>query len=310
VAKPELKPKLASVDELLFTTQAERDDLSREKVTDVPISMIDDFPNHPFHVRIDDEMRELVENIREYGVLTPAITRIKDDGRYELVSGHRRKAASKLAGLKTLPVITRELSHDEAVLLMVNANMQRERILPSEKGYAYKMKLNALKRQGERIDLTSSQVGTKLRSDETLAIEVGESRNQIQRYIRLTELIPELLQMVDDGKISLNPAVEISYLPKEEQTTLLGIIEMELTTPSVSQARKLKEFSREGRLNPDVILSIMKEEKPNQREPFKMSREKLARYFEPETPPQKMEEIILQALELYRKRERNRRMER
>jgi ParB family chromosome partitioning protein len=307
--KPALKPKLASVDELLFTTQEERDDLLREKVVDIPLDEIDGFPDHPFQVRIDDEMRELVENVRSHGVLTPAIARQKDDGRYELVSGHRRKMASELAGLKTLPVIVRKMDRDAAIIFMVNANMQRERILPSEKGKAYRMKLEALSRQGERVDLTSSPVGMKLQGKQTLEVigeEAGDSRNQVHRYIRLTELVPEILQMVDDGKMAFRPAVEVSYLSEGQQRDLLDTMEMELATPSLAQAIKLKQFSQEDRLNSDVTLSIMREQKPNQVEQFKMPKDRISKFFTPGTPAQKIEDTIIKALELYQRRERQR----
>jgi ParB family chromosome partitioning protein len=299
---------LPSLDEL-FTTQAERDDMQREKVTDIPLADIDGFPDHPFQVRIDDEMRELVENVREHGVLTPAIARRKEDGRYELVSGHRRKAASELAGLKTLPVIVREMDRDAAIVFMVNANMQREKILPSEKGKAYRMKLEAMSRQGKRVDLTSSPVGMKLQGKQTLEVigeEAGDSRNQVHRYIRLTELIPEILQMVDEGKMAFRPAVEVSYLSEEEQRDLLDTMELELATPSLAQAIKLKQFSQEGRLSSDVTLSIMQEQKPNQVEQFKMSKDRISRFFKPGTPAQRIEDTIVKALELYQRRERQR----
>jgi len=309
MAKPALKPRLASVDEL-FTTQEERDDAKRERVIDISLEEIDAFPDHPYQVRIDDDMRELVGNISEHGVLTPAIARQKEDGRYELVSGHRRKAASELAGLKTLPVIVREMDRDAATVFMVNANMQREHVLPSEKAKAYKMKMDALNRQGQRTDLTSCPVGEKLLSIEKVSNEATDSARQVHRYIRLTELIPEILQMVDDGKMAFRPAVEISYLTEEEQKELLDTMELELATPSLAQAYKLKQFSQEGRLNSDVTLSIIREQKPNQVDKIKIPRDKLSRYFDAGTPVAKIEETIIKALELYRKRERSRGMER
>jgi ParB family chromosome partitioning protein len=307
------KPRLASVDELLFTTQEERDDLQREKVVDIPVAEIDDFPDHPFEVRIDDEMRALVENIKERGVVTPALARQKEDGRYELISGHRRKLASELAGLDTLPTIVREMDRDSAIVVMIDANMQREHIKPSEKAKAYKMRLEAMKRQGERTDLTSVPMAQKLQgktSRELIAEQSGDSQDQVRRYIRLTELTPEILNMVDENKIAFRPAVEISYLTKDEQQDLLDVMELELATPSLTQAIKLKQFSQEGRLNNDVTLSIMQEQKPNQVEHFKMPKDKLSRYFDEDTPVAKIEETIIKALELYRKRERNRGMER
>jgi ParB family chromosome partitioning protein len=309
MAKPSLRPKLASVDELLFSTQAERDDARCEKVMDIPLGQIDDFPDHPYQVRIDDEMRELAENVRSHGVLTPAIARPKEDGRYELVSGHRRKKASELVGIKTLPVIVRDMDRDAAVVFMVNANMQREEVLPSEKAKAYRMKLDAMSRQGKRTDLTSVPVEQKLSSAvsrDALAEQSGESPSQIQRYIRLTELIPEILQMVDEGKVALRPAVEVSYLTEKEQHDLFDTMELELATPSHAQALKLKEFSKAGRLNDGVTLSILREQKPNQVDKIKIPRDKISRYFEKGTPVAKIEETIIKALELYRKRERSR----
>jgi len=310
MAKPALKPRLASVDELLFTTQAERDDLLREKVEDIPLELIDNFPDHPYQVRVDDDMRELVENIREHGVLTPTIARQKEDGRYELVSGHRRKMASELAGLKTLPVIVRVMDRDAAIVFMVNANLQREHVLPSEKAKAYRMKLEAMKRQGERTDLTSRPLGEKLNSVDVISADAPDSARQIHRYVRLTELIPEILQMVDEGKIAFRPAVEVSYLAENEQRELLDTMELELATPSLAQAIKLKQFSQEGRLSSDVTLSIMQEQKPNQVEKIKIPRDKISRYFDEGTPVAKIEETIIKALELYRKRERSRGQER
>ena len=309
--KPPLKAKLATVDELFFTTQEERDDMQREKVIDIPLSEIDNFPDHPFQVRIDDEMRELAENIREYGVLTPAIARQKKDGRYELVSGHRRKAASELAGEKALPTIVREMDQDTAIILMADANMQREHVLPSEKAKAFRMKLEAMKRQGKRTDLTSSQMEPKLRSDEIIAQEAGESRNQIQRYIRLTELVPEILQMVDDKKIAFCPAVEISYLSEEEQRDLLDKMEMEQATPSLAQAIRLKQLSQTGKLNSKAIRSVLRERKPNQIEKINIPRDRLSQFFEANASPAEIEKTILEALELlHRKRERSRGRER
>jgi len=305
--KPVLKPKLPSVDDL-FTTQAERDDMQREKVQDLSLDKIDSFPDHPFQVRIDDEMRELAENIREHGVLTPAIARRKDDGRYELVSGHRRKMASEIAGFSTLPTIVREMDRDSAIVFMVNANLQREHVLPSEKAKAFRMKLEAIKRQGTRTDLTSVPVAQKSKtSRQIIGEEAGESQDQVRRYIRLTELAPEILQMVDENKVAFRPAVEISYLTEEEQRDLVDTMDMELATPSLAQAIKLKQFSQEGKLNNNVILSILREQKPNQVEKIKIPRDRLSRYFSADTSPAKIEETIMQALELlYRKKERSR----
>jgi len=304
----EIKLNLPSVDDL-FSTQESRDDAKREKVMDVPLSEIDDFPDHPFQVKDDDAMQNMVESVQKFGVLTPAVARQKEDGRYELVSGHRRKRACDLAGIDTLPVIVRQMSRDEAIIFMVDSNLQREVILPSEKAFSYKMKLEAMKRQGQRTDLTSPPLADKLKgkvSAAVLAEQVGESKDQIWRYIRLTALIPPILQIVDDNKMAFRPAVEISYLPKEEQQSLLDTMEYEDCTPSLAQAIKMKQFSQEGRLNGDVILSILSEEKPNQKEQFKIPKERISKYFPTGTPAQKIEDTIIKALELYRKRQRDR----
>ncbi|HMM06767.1 MAG TPA: ParB/RepB/Spo0J family partition protein [Clostridiales bacterium] len=307
VAK-ELKLNLPSVDDL-FSTQEERDDAQREKVMQIPLAEISGFPNHPFKVRMDEAMQEMAQSVKEYGVLVPALVRPKEGGGYEMVAGHRRKAASELAGAETIPCIVRNLTDDEATIIMVDSNLQRERILPSEKAFAYKMKLEAMRRkQGERTDLTSVPLGQKLEgktSRELLAEKSPDSNTQIQRYIRLTELEPPMLGMVDEGKIAFRPAVEISYLPKEQQKTLFDTMESEDCTPSLAQAIKMKQFSQEGRLNEDVILSILSEEKPNQKEQFKMPRERISKYFPPGTPAQKIEDTIIKALELYRKRQRD-----
>lgn len=303
----ELKLNLPSVDDL-FSTQEERDDAQREKVMQIPLAEISGFPNHPFKVRMDEAMQEMSQSVKEYGVLVPALVRPKEAGGYEMVAGHRRKAASELAGAETIPCIVRSLTDDEATIIMVDSNLQRERILPSEKAFAYKMKLEAMKRQGQRTDLTSCPVGTKLprtRSDERLAQNTDDSARQVQRYIRLTELETPMLDMVDEGKIAFRPAVELSYLPKEQQQALFDTMEGEDCTPSLAQAIKMKQFSQEGRLNEDVILSILSEEKPNQKEQFKMPRERISKYFPPGTPAQKIEDTIIKALELYRRRQRD-----
>ena len=297
---------LTSVDSL-FTTQQEREEAGRESVKEIPLSEISDFPNHPFQVRMDEKMTEMADSIRQYGVLVPAIVREKPGGGYEMVSGHRRKAACELAGTLTLPCIVRNLTDDEAILIMVDSNLQREQILPSEKAFAYKMKLEAMKRQGQRTDLTSAPLGPKLvgtRSNLELAAESPDGKTQIQRYIRLTYLIPELLELVDDGKMALRPAVELSYLPDNEQQVLLETMECEECTPSYAQAMKLRKFSQDGKLNEDVTFSIMQEEKPNQKEQFRMPKERISRFFAPGTPAQKMEDTIVKALEYYRKRQR------
>lgn len=302
--RPEINMKLPSVDDL-FSTQEERDEASRESVKNIPISEISDFPNHPFKVKLDEDMSNLVDSIKDYGVLVPAIVRPKEDGTYEMVSGHRRKFASELAEQTEIPCIVRNLTDDEATLIMVDSNLQREKILPSEKAFAYKMKLEAMNRQGQRTDLTSGPVGQKY-SREQLAEDVGESGRQIQRYIRLTELIPEILDMVDAGKIAMRPAVELSYLPKAEQLILLDTMQLEDCTPSHAQAIKLRKFSEAGRLDENVIMSVMTEEKGNQKEQFRMPKERISKYFSPGTPMKQMEDTIVKALELYRKRERDR----
>lgn len=297
----------------LFSTDESRAESQLEKVVKLNPDEISDFPNHPFQVRQDDDMAEMVESIKKYGVLVPALVRPKEDGSYEMVAGHRRKFAAALAGITEIPCIVRNLTDDEATIVMVDSNLQREKILPSEKAFAYKMKLDAMKRQGQRTDLTLRPLDTKLigtRSDEQLAKDSPDSARQIQRFIRLTELIPPVLQMVDDGKIAFRPAVELSYLSKEQQESLYGTMECEDCTPSLAQAIKMKEFSKDGKLTDEVILSIMQEEKPNQKEQVKIPKERISKYFAPGTPAQKIEDTIVKALELYRKRERQRDMER
>ena len=295
---------LTGYDEL-FTTQAERDAAKRETVMDIPLDEISDFQNHPFKVKQDESMMEMVESVRQYGVLAPALVRPKPDGGYEMVAGHRRKLACTLAEKAVMPCVIRELTDDEAVIIMVDSNLQRETVLPSEKAFAYKMKLEAMKRQGKRTDLTSSPVATKLDTAAMLGKQSGESRDQVFRYIRLTYLVPEILDMVDENKIALRPAVELSYLAEEEQRTLLDTMECEDCTPSHAQAIKMRKFSEAGNLTDEVILSIMQEEKPNQKEQFKMPKERIAKYFPAGTPVQKMEDTIVKALELYRKRQRD-----
>ena len=304
----ELKLNLPSVDDL-FSTQEERDDAQREKVLDIPLSEIDSFPDHPFQVRMDESMQAMADSVKAFGIQTPAVVRQKEDGRYELVSGHRRKMACELAGLETMPCIVRKMSRDEAIIAMVDSNLQREVILPSEKAKSYKMKLEALNRQGQRTDLTSSPMATKLKGVRTADIvgePFGDKKDTVHRYVQLNDLIPEVLQLVDNGKISMRPAVELSYLPKEEQQTLLDAMESEDCTPSHVQAMKMRKFSQEGRLGEDVIVSIMQEEKPNQVEQFKMPKNRISKYFAPGTPAQKIEDTIVKALELYRQRERQR----
>ena len=293
----------------LFSTDESRAEAQLEKVVTLNPAEISDFPNHPFKVKQDDDMAEMVESIKKYGVLVPALVRPKEDGGYEMVAGHRRKFAAALAGIAEIPCIVRDLSDDEATIVMVDSNLQREKILPSEKAFAYKMKLDAMKRQAGRPSkencdpLGHNLVGA--RSAEVLANNTADSKTQIQRFIRLTELIPPVLEMVDDGKIAFRPAVELSYLSKEQQETLYSTMECEDCTPSLAQAIKMKEFSRDGKLTDEVILSIMQEEKPNQKEQFKMPKERISKYFAPGTPPQKIEDTIIKALELYRKRQRD-----
>ena len=304
---------LTSVDSM-FTTQEERDNAQRSYLTDLPTAEISDFPDHPFKVRMDESMTELADSVKERGVLHPVLVRPIPDGGYQMVAGHRRKMAAELAGLPTVPCIVRELTDDEATIIMVDSNLQRDQVLPSEKAFAYKMKLDAMKRQGQRRDLTSSPVGTKLgtRSNQELAEQSPDNKTQIHRYICLTNLVPELLDMVDNSvlkekdklQMALRPAVELSYLTEGEQNALLEIMDGEDCTPSHAQAIKMRGFSEKGKLNPDVILSIMQEEKPNQVEQFKMPRSRIDKFFPAGTPAQKIEDTIVKALELYRKRER------
>ena len=294
----------------LFSTDESRAEAQLEKVVTLNPADISDFPNHPFKVKQDEAMAEMVDSVRQYGVLVPALVRPKADGGYEMVAGHRRKCAAMLAGITEMPCIIRNLTDDEATIIMVDSNLQRETILPSEKAFAYKMKLEAMKRQGQRSDLTSTPLVSKSRSNEELGQKNGDSREQVRRFIRLTELIPSVLDMVDSGKIAFRPAVELSYLSKEQQQSLYDTMECEDCTPSLAQAIKMKEFSRDGKLSAEVILSIMQEEKPNQREQFKMPKERISKYFAPGTPAQKIEDTIIKALELYRRRERQRDMER
>lgn len=308
MAKSNASGLLTSLDSL-FTTQEQRDEAKRDSVQDIPLSQISDFPEHPFQVKQDEAMLEMAESVRQYGVLVPGLVRQLEDGSYQMVSGHRRKLASKLAGRDTLPCIVRDLTDDEAIIIMVDSNLQRERVLPSEKAFAYKMKLDAMRRQqGERTDLTCVPVGHKLdskRSRELLADNSPDSNTQIQRFIRLINLIPEILCMVDDGRIAFRPAVELSYLAEHEQRALYDTMECEDCTPSLAQAIKMKAFSRDGKLADEVILSIMEEEKPNQREQFRLPRDRINKFFKPGTSAQTIEDTIIKALELYRKRQRD-----
>ena len=286
----------------LFMTDEERKTQTLPRIVDIPVEMIDDFPDHPFKVRMDEDMQQLVESIKERGLIHPVILRKKEDGRYEIVSGHRRKKACEIAGLTMIKAEVREMTRDEAIIMMVESNLQRSVILPSEKAYSYKMRMEAIKRQGQRTDLTSRPVGDKLderRSGEILGETVGESERQVQRYIRLTELVPELLQLVDDGKIALRTAVELSYLNDIEQQDLVEEIGLTLATPSHAQAIKMRNFSKEGKLTPEVIESIMFEEKPNQREKINIRYEDARRYIPSSVPYEKTGEFVLKALEYY-----------
>lgn len=303
MAKSNASRLLTSLDSL-FTTQEQRDEAKRDSVQDIPISQISDFPEHPFKVKQDEAMLEMAESVRQYGVLVPGLVRQLEDGSYQMVSGHRRKLASELAGRDTIPCIVRDLTDDEAVIIMVDSNLQRERVLPSEKAFAYRMKLEAMRRQGKRTDLTSSPMETKLRTSAVIAQSGGDSRAQVDRFIRLTNLIPEILDMVDEGRIAFRPAVELSYLAEQEQRILYDAMGHADCTPSLAQAIKMKSFSREGKLSEAVIRSIMVEEKPNQKEQFWIPKERISKYFKPGTPARTMEDTIIKALDYYRKRQR------
>ncbi len=292
---------LRAVDEL-FMTGEERIDEKREKVYDVSLSEIDDFPDHPFRVVNDDAMSEMVESVKQQGILVPAIARKKEDGRYELISGHRRKMACQLAGMETMPVIVRDIDRDTATLIMVDSNLQREVILPSEKAFSYKMRLDAMKRQAGRPKNNSVPVAQNFdgkTSRQILGEKVGESQDQIRRYIRLTELIKPILNMVDEGKIAMRPAVEISYLPKEEQEILFSVMDSELATPSLSQAQRIRQLSAEGHLTEDSVYVILSEQKPNQKEKYSFQRERLRRYIPDNLPENKVEGYVIEALEYY-----------
>lgn len=291
---------LKSVDDI-FQTEENRADAQRERVQEIPLDQLKPFRNHPFKVRDDQRMLDTVDSIREYGVLVPAIARPDPEGGYELISGHRRKRGCEMAGLQTMPVIIRDLDDDAAVLVMVDSNIQREELLPSERAFAYKMKLEALKHQGARSDLTSSQLGTKLRADELLAQQAGESRNQVQRFIRLTELISELLDMVDERKLAFNPAVEVSYLKRDEQRMLLEAMDAEQTTPSLSQAQRLKKFSQDGRLTEEAMSAIMSEEKKSDMDKVTLRSDTLRRYFPKSYTPKQMEQTIIKLLDVWQK---------
>ncbi len=298
------KVELAPYDDL-FSTEESRQDAKLEKIQEIPLSELHPFKGHPFKVKDDEAMMETADSVRQYGVLVPAIARPDPEGGYELVAGHRRHRASELAEKETMPVIVRDLDDDAATIIMVDSNLQRESLLPSERAFAYKMKLEAMKHQGERMDLTCSQVGNKSagkKSSELLAEQVGQSKNQIFRYIRLTELIPELLDMVDEKKIALNPAYELSFLKKEEQRDLLDAMDSEQATPSLSQAQRLKKYSQEGHLTLDMMRVIMGEEKKSDLDKVTFTSDTLRKYFPKSYTPQRMQETIIKLLEAWQKK--------
>lgn len=299
--RPKLDLGMTGYDEMFMNDQ-ERAENRLPKIFDIPLTEIDDFPDHPFKVRLDEDMEQLIESVKNRGVITPITLRRKEDGRYEIVSGHRRRKACELAGLAAVPAEIKELTRDEAIILMVESNLQRSVILPSEKAFSYKMRLEAMKRQGQRTDLTSSPVGMKSDGKQSLDIigeAVGDSRNQVHRYIRLTELAPELLDLVDEGKIAMRPAVELSYLNDEEQQDLLPAMELADATPSHAQATKMRKFSQDGKLTPEVIESIMCEEKPNQKEKVSIRYEDARKYIPSSVPYKDTGAFILKALEYY-----------
>ena len=295
--------ELKSVDDL-FATEESRANAQREKVQEIPLGELHPFRNHPFKVKDDAAMQDTVDSVREYGVLVPAIARPDPDGGYELIAGHRRHHASELAGKETMPVIVRDLDDDAATIIMVDSNLQREELLPSERAFAYKMKLEAIRHQGKRQELTSSRVGMKLQALDIVGQQAGDSRNQVHRFIRLTELIPELLDMVDERKIAFNPAVELSYLKKEEQTLLLESMDSEQATPSLSQAQRLKKFSQQKMLSLDVMRAVMSEEKKTDLDRVTLKNETLRKYFPKSYTPKQMEDTIIKLLEgWYKKRQ-------
>ena len=295
------KVELAPYDDL-FSTEESRQDAKLEKVREIPLSELHPFKNHPFKVKDDEAMMETADSVRQYGVLVPAIARPDPEGGYELVAGHRRHRASELAGKETMPVIVRDLDDDAATIIMVDSNLQRESLLPSERAFAYKMKLEAVKHQGARTDLTSRQVGGKLEMADVIGAKAGDSGRQVQRYIRLTELIPELLDMVDEKKIAFNPAYELSFLKKEEQVQLLDAMDSEQATPSLSQAQRLKKFSQEGHLSLDVMRAIMGEEKKSDLDKVTFTSDTLRKYFPKSYTPQRMQETIIKLLEAWQKK--------
>lgn len=305
--------KLTTVDDL-FTTEETRNATQNEQIKDIPLAEISDFLDHPFKVKADDAMLEMVESVKQYGVLVPVLVRPKTDGGFEMVAGHRRKKASEMAGVESIPCLVRELDDDQATIIMVDSNLQREHVAPSEKAFAYKMKLEAMNRQGQRTDLTRSQVGNKSqpkKSSEILAEQVGESRNQIFRYIRLTDLIPPILEMVDNKDIAFSPAVEISYLAEKEQQALLETMQIEDCTPSLAQTQRMKRLSQDGKLNGDVIFGILTEEKPNQKEKLTIRKERIDKFFPQDFTAQQKEDLLVQLLEnWYRRKQREREPER
>ena len=308
MAKPDSVSKvhLSSFDDL-FQTDESREDMKREKLMDIPISMIQDFPDHPYKVKDDENMAELVESVKTRGLIQPVLVRPIDNGMYEMVSGHRRKRAFEIAGIEKIPARVQNLTRDEAILSMVDSNLQRDEILPSEKAFAFKMRLEAMKRQGQRTDLTSSPPETKLRATEQIALDVGESRAQIDRFIRLTNLIPEMLDLVDDKKIAMRPAVEISYLTPEEQLNLADAIDAEQCTPSHDQTLRMKRFSQEGKLTKEAIEAIMSEEKPNQREKSPFRDNRISKAIPTSVPKEKQCEYVLKAIEYYNRVQQRRR---
>lgn len=292
------KIELTAYDDL-FQTDESRAEAKLSKIRDIPLSQIDEFPDHPFKVLMDEDMQQLVESIKRNGIMTPATVRLKEDGQYELVSGHRRKKACELAGLETLKCEVKELTRDEAIIVMVESNLQRSTILPSEKAFAYKMRLEAMKRQGERTDLTSAPMVQKLTSREKIAEKSGDSHEQVRRFIRLTELVPEILQMVDERQIAFRPAVEISYLTEEQQYTLLEAMSYNDATPSLAQAIKMKKFMQDGKLTDEVIQSIMEEEKPNQKEKPVFRDERITKLIPKSVPKGQEADFVVKALEFY-----------
>ena len=300
MARNEIEMHLPKIDDL-FTTQEERDSVNLEKIVNINLNEIDDFPEHPFKVVENDEMKDMMESIQDKGVLVPTIVRKKENGRYEMISGHRRKKASELLNLETLPCIVRDLTNDEATIIMVDSNLQREKILPSEKAFAYKMKLSALSHQGNRNDLTSCPVGTKLSSAKELGNKQGDSERQVYRYVRLTELIPELLEMVDNEKIAFRPAVELSYLTQDEQYQLLDCIEYTEATPSLAQAIKLKKLSQNNKLTTDDIDEIMSQRKPNQIETYKFDKVRIRGVLPRNIEEDKIEDYVIKSIEFYSK---------